>query len=336
MSAPTNATVTFVDANLTNTIVTFNNRPSNVGAYRLRLTVSDGQSAISSDVVITYTLSVTAVFSYGGTNDLYTYAARDILTNFYAVTNFNGSWTNGQAGFGNGYQNCGPTPNTPWPGYTGGYPYLYVRRSFNVPAGSTSMYLDFAIDNDARIFLNGVLLTPTNTWFNGGLVTQNVAQAVYVSENGFSTNYDTGSVQGGSELWLTNVFWHYGCCSYDNLLLNGIATNLWHTNANLLAVMAYDAGQASFLDSQITLIAYTAPTNQSLVVDAGPNKYTVLSQENTVALNGTVLDDAWPAYGPVTAGWSVVSGPDTNVVFSPAQPAVYNTNYAAVDTLCHL
>jgi sugar lactone lactonase YvrE len=53
VSAPVGATVTFANTNLTDSIVTFYEAPSNFGTYWLRLTLSDGQSAQSSDVLVT-------------------------------------------------------------------------------------------------------------------------------------------------------------------------------------------------------------------------------------------------------------------------------------------
>ena len=115
------------------------------------------------------------------------------------------------------------------------------------------------MDDAAQIFLNGTLLTPTNTVFNGGSVTQNVAQALY-NHNGFGVHYSATN-DDGSVTMLTNVFYVSGgaCCVYDDVVLNGISPGLWHTNDNVLAVLVYNQGSVSFFDTRISLISSNSP-----------------------------------------------------------------------------
>jgi hypothetical protein len=251
VNGPANSSVIFANPGQTNTTVTFVSAVSSLGTYQLRLTVTSAGGQVSSQSDVFVTVGSTDIIPYGGTNYLYIYATNDIYTNFY-TTNYNtAGWTNGQAGFGNG--GCSLIPNTDWPGNGGGYPYLYVRRHFNVPAGTTNLTMGFTVDNDAQIFLNGILVTPINTVFNGAPVAQNIAQAIYNGGNEFSTNYNDGGVL------LTNYFIHANCCAYDDLVLNGISTNLWHTNDNVLAVRVYDNGGVSFFDNRISIISSGAP-----------------------------------------------------------------------------
>jgi hypothetical protein len=260
ISHPPNSTVTFADTSLTNTMVIFSNNVCDIGTYILSLTVSStnsGGPSSSSEVLITIISS--DVVPYGASNYLYTYAATDIITDFFKTNYDDSGWTNGQAGFGNS-NGCWLTPNTYWPGFDGqpSCPYFYVRRHFNVPVGTTNLSMGFALDNDAQIFLNGLLLAPTNTTFNGTNVLQNVTQTVYNGDYGFSTYYvdNFGQAPGVS---LTDVFYNQTCCTYDNLILNRISTNVWHTGDNVLAVRVYDNGFASFFDSRISLQSTNSP-----------------------------------------------------------------------------
>ena len=157
--------MTFANANATNTIATF----SQPGVYQLQLTANDGQYSTSSNVTITNITS--DAINYGSMGYKYIYplytngvwvnndlsqvsAANTHFPNFYLTTFDDSGWTDGQGGFG--YDNhclqlngsgLSNVINTPWPGqsvatYSNAniyYPFLYLRRHFNVPAGTIAI-----------------------------------------------------------------------------------------------------------------------------------------------------------------------------------------------------
>jgi RHS repeat-associated protein len=299
-------TVTFADANVTNTIATF----SGLGTYHLQLSASDGQLTSSSSVNITVVES--NAIPYEATNYLYIFDdGYGQNSNFY-MPNYNDSfWTNGQAAFGN-YGGC-PLNNTnyintywpgnnwddPAPGDTPA-PYILLRRHFIVPPGTTNLAMGFTVDNNAQIFINGMTVS-------NGVIT-------YAG----SFDPDTG--------W----FYHENCPNFDDMVITNVDSSLWHEGDNLLAVRVQDEGALSFFDSRIAInsvIIRSLPTNQPPVVAV---KQSVFWTTNTVQLQGWVLDDGLPGNGQAIAMWTKVSGPGT-VTFNPNPPAAPFTNYAEVD-----
>ena len=261
----------------------------------MQLTASDGWLSSSSNVNVT--IISPYAFHYQDTNWLYIFCGNEdqITTNFYA-TNFDDSaWTNGQAAFGNYYQLC--TVNltnyiikTFWPGAEDGVSDILLRRHFYVPTGTTNLSMGFTVDNDAQIFINGILITNAAQVFLKGILTNNVFQ------NG----------------WYN----HDGCPAYDDLILGGISPSVWHEGYNLLAVHAKDDGFASFFDARISCNSPLL-ANQPPMVFVWRDQFIVIT--NTAQLNGLVFDDGLPGtnngYYYAQANWSKVSGPG-NVTFS--------------------
>jgi RHS repeat-associated protein len=352
-------TVTFADINATNTIAIF----SQPGSYQLQLTASDGQLTSSSNVTITIT-SWNAI-TYEATNYLYTYpsylntnnaiynynATNDAIPGFY-MTNFDDSgWTNGQAGFGDESNAAGCLLDnsnyikTYWPGNGDGTnttylnPYLFVRRHFNVPPGTTNLSMGFTVDNDMQVYINGILITPDDIYSNGVIImSNNVAQ--FSKEEGVDqTGYPLASFDDSGPDSPTYLYFdHRLCCNYDDFILNGISTNVWHTNDNLLAVCVYDDGGDSFFDCQISLNAWItgtnispAGTNSPPLVYAGRDQFTIISNGMaTVQLNGLVIDDGLPGTGQALATWTNASSGLGMVTFS--SPTNGFTNYNVVAT----
>jgi RHS repeat-associated protein len=318
--------VYFANPNLTNTIITLNS-PDEEGTYDLRLTASDGQLTTSSDVFIT--ISASDSIPYKGSNYLYMLISTNLngltntyLTNFY-LTNFNETgFLTGQAGFGNDtdtvYDATCPLEsfnniNTDWPGHDNHYPFILLRNHFVVPSGTTNLNMGFTIDNNCLIYVNGIEITPTN-----------VVQAIYAdgSDEGYGNNWLGGGVD-------VLAFWHNQCPSYDDLVLNGIATNIWHVGSNVVAVCVYDDSYHSFFDMRISYNPiYVSRTNDAPIVSVGPNQ--IIEGTNvSIPLTGVVIDDGLPGTGLHQATWTNVSGPGT-VTFT--QTNFLFTNYVAADT----
>lgn len=105
------------------------------------------------------------------------------------------------------------TVRTDWPAGTD----LLLRRTFVLPAGTSSVRISLAIDNDARLFVNGVDITAS-----------------------------AGSIAlaGGYQR-------HEGCATRDSFVFS-VPNEVAHAGTNLLAVRARDRGVVSFADLQIT------------------------------------------------------------------------------------
>ena len=238
VSAPASSTVTFVDPNLTNTIVEFNNSTtmSSLGTYQLMLTASsaDGLWSISSIV----TINVVGP----GCNSI---SGKRVISSLMPPTIYVLSFTFPTLMIPAGVldrldseptKNCLLQPNTDWPGFDNGYPWLYLRRHFTIPSGTAQANMSFTVDNDAQVFLNGVLLTPvlTTNVITGDIIPPNVASVTAIFGDGFKY-----ASQDGDE-WLTNYYCHAECCAYDDLILNGIvSSSVWHTGDNVLAVRVF-------------------------------------------------------------------------------------------------
>lgn len=174
-------------------------------------------------------------------------AALPDFTNFYEVSFDDSAWSNGVAGFGNGYYGASSSPetNTFWSGYhvAPNQAYLLIRRAFSIPNGTTNVTMGFSVDNHSMSFLNGVKLTPANC-----------ASVAYVSEwrDGL---YSTGSYAQKSGFYPDFNWWftHIYRCEYDDLLLVGITNTVWHVGSNVLATVVFDDGYTSFFDNRIEI-----------------------------------------------------------------------------------
>jgi RHS repeat-associated protein len=293
-------TAVFSDVHATNATVTF----GDLGSYQLQLTATDGQLTTSNDVTIIVTASNS--IPYQSTNDLYRFVTTiGDVTNFY-VTNFDEStFTNGRAGFGSygACISCGlnnPTfVHTHWPGADGGVPELLIRRHFYVPPGTTNLSMGFTVDNNAEIYINGVLVTDASA-----------AQDIY--NGGFSY----------SAPW----FVHGGCPNYDDLILAGLSTNLWHPGYNLLAVRAQDGGCECFFDCRISPNGgVNVLLNQPPMPQVNTNQFVVYPA--ILPLTASVQDDGLPLNAPYkTATWSQISGPGTATFSQPTSSFLTNND----------
>jgi RHS repeat-associated protein len=279
---------TFVDAHQTDTTVIF----SDQGTYQLRLTATDGELTNSDNVNILVTAS--NAIPYQATNFLYRFVSHMAITNFYNLDFDESSFTNGQAGFGT-YGACIACSfnktnyiKTYWPGNSGGTPDLLLRKHFYVPYGTTNLSMGFTVDNNAQIFINGVLITNADKIFQFGSPAPNALQSGWYN--------------------------HEGCPNYDDLLLVGISTNVWHEGYNLLAVRAYDSGCEAFCDVRIGLdVPANVWENQPPVPITSDTQFVVLPA--MADLTASVQDDGYPLDGEKTAEWVKNMGPGT-VTFS--------------------
>jgi len=314
--------VFFANPYLTNTIVMFTSGVD-AGVYHFRLTASDGQITSTSDVFITNVNSGSISYQASGWHYLLVTNA-DLITNtslanFYMTNYDDSAFSIGQAAFGNEstYDSC-PLSNSNyvnsiWLGTGPGPdlldPYILLRNHFNVPTNTSNLSMGFTVDNSCAVYLNGVAITPNN-----------VTQIIY--EN----FYDPGG-EGYTNEIATDVniagFWHTDCCTYEDLVLNGIATNSWHSGSNLLAVVAYDGGGVSYFDVRISY-GPIETTNHAPVVSLGTNQ--IVETNVVIQLTGEVLDDGLPNNGLHTAAWSAVSGPGTVTFAQTNYPFITEAN----------
>ena len=181
--------------------------------------------------------------------------------------------------------------------------------------------MGFTVDNDAQIYINGILISPSN-------VTTRIYEYrnVYTDLNSIDPNHFDNNT--------FNFFKHEGCPYNDDLILNGIFTNVWHAGDNQLAVCVYDDGGTAFFDDQISLNVPITGTNSTVagaansppLTFAGWNQFITLSNGSaSVQLNGLVVDDGLPGTGAASATWTNIGGPGP-VVFSPAIASFTNYN----------
>jgi RHS repeat-associated protein len=282
------STVSFSDIHTTNAVVTF----GDLGAYQLQLTATDGQLTNTDNVTIIVSASNSIPYQAG--DYLYQFASHMGITNFYE-TNFDDSgFASGQAGFGT-YGACIACSvnttnyvNTYWPGASGGCPDLLLRKYFYVPPGTTNVSMGFTVDNNAQIYINGVLITNADEILQFG-------------------QPDPTALQTG---WYD----HEGCPSYDDLMLFGISTNVWHEGYNLLAVRAYDEGCEAFYDGRIILNTPSdVLSNRPPTIITSSNVFVVFPA--MANLTASVQDDGYPLNATKTATWTQNLGPGT-VTFS--------------------
>ena len=310
--------VIFADPNRTNTPVSFDVP----GTYDLRLSAYDGQLVRTSDVTIT--IETLDALPYRSTDWTYIYEGETRLDGFEA-TNFDDSaWTNGTAAFGTDHAHgdtgaCELNNNntnhvkTFW-GPTGT---ILLRHHFNIPPGTTNLSIGFMIDNDAQIFLNGALLT-TNV--SPELITQIYTNHPDTTIEGVSCSsiFAGGGPDPSGCFTSAPPGWyiHGGCALDDDLVLDGISTNLWHTNDNVIAIRAYNCSGEGYVDIRVSPNDYLGGvSNQPPLVFAGLSINTIFDGTSFV-LTGAVMDDGLPTNGVLSATWSQLSGPGT-MYFSP-------------------
>jgi RHS repeat-associated protein len=281
-----------------NAILTLNNvQTTNAGNYYVVVTNSLG-SLTSSVATLTVNFPFTNL-PYGASGYRYlivtnTSQSTNYYTSFYTTNFVDTNFINGQAAFGTNdgtHSSCGLYPNykTYWKTNTD----LLLRRFFYVPPGTTNLNLGLAIDNDAQIYLNGILIT----------------NAARVLTNGISTT--NAFTKGG---W----FMHEGCAANDSLLLESISNSVWSAGTNLLAVHGRDRGVVTYADVQISCRLTYATTNQ-------PPTVQIIFPTNNALLNSgapiTITAVAYDLDGSVT---NVQFFNGTNLL---ATPIGVGTNY---------
>jgi len=330
-------------AGQTASILTLNNvQPSNDGNYFV--VVSNSICSLTSTIAgLTVDLLSSNCLSYGAAGYRYQVVNSNLVSVFYATNFDESSFTNGQAAFAstNNPDGCSypySTAVTFWHTNTD----ILLRRHFYITPGATNLNLGLAIDNDAQIYLNGIMITNAMTMYTNGTLT---IQA-------FSTN---------------GWYHHVGCATNDSLVLNGIPTNCWHGGDNLLAVRGRDLvlylGQEddSFADMRLTCwpfstnsilsVQITSPTNQifmtrtNVTVTAQVNNSSTnvvqwvefFVETNAIGLVGST-NNLYHAIWPVTTGGTftmtaVAQNTNGLNVWSPAvtnyvrnQPSVTITN----------
>ena len=105
---------------------------------------------------------------------------------------------------------------------------------------------------------------------------------------------------------------------------NALATTATFSTAGtyVLRLTASDSLLGATDDVQITVAPQ--PVNQAPAVSAGPDRAVNLPA-NSVSLAGTISDDGLPLAAPVTAAWSVISGPGSVTFANASAPATTAT-----------
>jgi hypothetical protein len=131
------------------------------------------------------------------------------------------TWSTGTAAFGSeGGCSVAENVQTAWPTATHDSTQIFLRKLFGVPAGSTqNLQIRVAIDNDVKVFVNGVDITATG-----------------------------GTPDGGGFLR------HEGCAEPGNPF-TFVASNLVPGAVNVITVIARDRGVESYVDLQASLFS---------------------------------------------------------------------------------
>ncbi|MGH7525672.1 MAG: hypothetical protein ACREMX_03105 [Gemmatimonadales bacterium] len=146
------------------------------------------------------------------------------VTAFAGLTYKDIGWSTGDAAFGfDGGNNCALNKvsagqKTKWPANT----QILLRKPFSGASGITTGTVSVAIDNDIRVFVNGVEITGTGKKANG--------HPVALDANGFVR--------------------HEGCATRGSFTFK--ATNLT-AGVNLLAIRGRDRGSSTYVDAKVTL-----------------------------------------------------------------------------------
>jgi len=132
---------------------------------------------------------------------------------------------NGHAAFGSGSvlegQVCplDANVNTTWPiaNGEGSGSDILLRKTFTLPAGTGSVKVGVAIDNDVQVFVNGVDVTATA---------------------------GTSALAGGFQR-------HENCATNDSFVFI-VPDSVVHAGSNLLAIRARDRGVISYVDARVS------------------------------------------------------------------------------------
>ena len=167
---------------------------------------------------------VAAPIDYGATGYRYQQSVESsftIDTAGFRADGYNDSgWSLGDAAFGSAGDcslNTNGSIKTTWDVSTD----LLVRKRFTVAGGSPTARVSVAIDNDIKVYINGVDVTP-NAKVNGG------ATSPSFDANGFAI--------------------HDGCPSQGSLTFDVSGLN---PGSNLLVIEAHDRGTSSYLDVKV-------------------------------------------------------------------------------------
>jgi hypothetical protein len=259
-----------------------------VGTYGLRLTVSDGDFASSSDVAfaplgaVTY-LARGAVWKYLDDNSNQGTAWR--------ATNFaDAAWKQGPARLGIG----GDGEATTIDGGPSGARYIttYFRRAFNVPsvAGLRDLTVRLLRDDGAVVYLNG--------------------------QEVFRSNLPDGVTITSSTL-ATDVV---GGVAEQTFFEQSISTTLLRAGMNYFAVEVHQVNTTSSdISFDLELVGSVSSENTAPIVNAGPDLAVTIPQ--ALELQGSVIDDGLPNPPGAPANlWTKTSGPGEVTFANAASP----------------
>jgi hypothetical protein len=269
-----------------------------VGAYLLRLTVSDGQYTVSDDVsvLVSRPLANSALVPR---NSVWKYLdnGSDQGTAWRAVDFTDTGWKSGAALLGYGDPQAtiisfGPNSNAK-------FPTTYFRHGFNVSGAKSIVGLTVHLlrDDGAVVYLNDVEI--------------------------FRSNMPQGDVNFLT--WASNTIGGGDETTYFDYIVD---PTLLRDGKNVLAVEVHQAnGTSSDLSFDLGLDAVVNPSNQAPTANAGPDLSVELP--NPASLNAVAADDGLPnPPGVFNVSWSVVNGPGS-VNFanshSPQTTATFST-----------
>jgi hypothetical protein len=272
-----------------------------VGVFVVRLTVSDGEYAVSDDVTVTLTrpLASQTLVAAGATWRFLDDGSSPTVA-WRGVDYPDTTWKQGAAPLG--YGDPVTTIVDYGPSSTAKYATTYFRHAFNVtsPANVFALDVNLRRDDGAIVYLNGTEIFRSN--MPEGAVT--------------SATFASGVVGGGDE---TAFFPR----QVDPALLRA--------GKNVLAVEVHQSsGDSSDTSFDLSLTGQVSFDNQSPSANAGADL--TVQMPAAATLNGVAADDGLPVPpGVFTASWSTVSGPGS-VSFANANLAQTTATFSQPGT----
>lgn len=176
-----------------------------------------------SPASLTFTAEAVGPLNYGATGFRYFFPDGSPPSGFQSTSFNDSSWLIGDAAFGfdNPTDECflieNGSVNTEWPANS----QILLRRRFTLPGGPSTGIVSVAIDNDLKVFVNGIDITPTAE-----------------SDNETAVNFD----DDGFVL-------HEGCPTRGSFTFTASSLN---PGVNLLVIEARDRGGSTYIDAEVT------------------------------------------------------------------------------------
>jgi hypothetical protein len=223
--------------------------------------------------------------------------AESLLGPNWFAPSFNvSSWQMGQGAFGTGAIVCPRIQaqvNTTWPGVAGGKKFIAIRRSVTLPAGVTGAVVNVGVDDAARVYWDGTLISGPSTLY-----------PTITDPSGLDTNPGYDGTHCAHDHNVTPDA--QGHVEHDDFSFP-VPSSALSPTSHVLAVEGVDAGPPeAFLDASVT-------TN--IALDPATATNPVGSQHQVTALvTFTSMGTVTPESALVT--FTIVSGPNMGLTGS--------------------